>query len=384
MTKREKQIYDLILLNPLISQDEIAEKLNITRSSVSGYITNMMKKGLIRGRGYIIDGENETSPVCIGTLAVDFFGQIEDNGRDNTLFDNGDLNMSYGGCGKNIAENLSLLGYRPSVIAAVGNDVLGKEILNECTRLGIDVSNCLSVSDRNTASYLDIRKPDSTLFMGMSNWKINYELKPDVFSARSRILSKADWIIIDDSIPVESIRYLSNTYGRRKLVLQSTARLSLIREALPLIGLVITDISYLAQMFDIDISSCSQDRQLAGLIARRLMAEGISQCLFTFDENRLCYLYDGKLYHSNARFNDDLEEKPLNQRYGVARSALAAAIVYSIDQGYVVESLLRHVAAARHHIAVYGRRSSYLLTADALAQHLTALEDNLQIFPVAV
>ncbi|MBO4218424.1 MAG: winged helix-turn-helix transcriptional regulator [Erysipelotrichaceae bacterium] len=384
MSTREKQIYDLISLNPLISQEEIAEKLNITRSSVSVYITNMMKKGVIKGRGYIIEQDSEASPVCIGTLAADFFGRVDDSSGDNTLFDNGDLSMSYGGCGKNVAESLSLLGYKPSIIAAVGNDVLGKEILNECTKLGIDVSSCLSVSGHNTASYLDIRKPDGSLFMGLSNWKINYELKPDIFSARSRILSKADWIIIDDSIPVESIRYLSNTYGRRKLVLQSTARLPLVREALGLIGLVITDISYLSQLFDLDLGEIPRDRQLAGLIARNLIAEGVSQCLFTFDENRLCYLYDGKLYYSNASFNDALEEKPLNQRYSASRSALAAVALYSIDRNWAVESLLRHVAAARHHIAVYGRRSSYLLTGDALVKHLEALEDNLQIFPLNV
>lgn len=382
MTGREKQIIDLITMNPLISQDEIAAKLKITRSSVSVYITNMMKKGLIVGRGYILDKEKDSFPVCIGTLAVDFFGYIEGGSEDKILFDNADLQISYGGCAKNLAENLSLLDYKPLVISAVGNDVLGKELLNECTREGIDVSNVEEIKEKNTASYLEIRRPNNSLYMGLSNWRIDYELTPDVFRGKHRILNKADKIIIDDSIPVESIKYLSHTYGKSRLVLQSTARLPVIKDVISTLGLLITDAAYLADMFEIKIEGCEMDTNLAKEIALKLKQADVTDCLFTFGRESLCWYHDNKLYRSNAKFNDLLTEQPIHQRFGTARAAITAVMIYAIDHNYPVESILRHVACARHHVAVYGRISSYLLTPDFISRHLNHLEDNLQIFPI--
>ena len=44
MTQRERQILNWIEENPLISQQELAEKAGITRSSVAVHISNLMKK----------------------------------------------------------------------------------------------------------------------------------------------------------------------------------------------------------------------------------------------------------------------------------------------------------------------------------------------------
>ena len=49
MTQRERQLLNWIEENPLISQQELAEKAGITRSSVAVHISNLMKKGCIAG-----------------------------------------------------------------------------------------------------------------------------------------------------------------------------------------------------------------------------------------------------------------------------------------------------------------------------------------------
>ena len=47
MTQRERQLLNWIEENPLISQQELADKAGITRSSVAVHISNLMKKGYI-------------------------------------------------------------------------------------------------------------------------------------------------------------------------------------------------------------------------------------------------------------------------------------------------------------------------------------------------
>ena len=46
MTDREQEILEIIKENPMVSQQELADILNITRSSVAVHITNLMKKAI--------------------------------------------------------------------------------------------------------------------------------------------------------------------------------------------------------------------------------------------------------------------------------------------------------------------------------------------------
>ena len=50
MTQREKQILSLIAANPMISQQELADSLNITRSSVAVHISNLRDLPYREGR----------------------------------------------------------------------------------------------------------------------------------------------------------------------------------------------------------------------------------------------------------------------------------------------------------------------------------------------
>ena len=62
MTKRERQLLNWIEENPLISQKELADKAGITRSSVAVHISNLMKKGYIIGKGYIVQTTGRNHP----------------------------------------------------------------------------------------------------------------------------------------------------------------------------------------------------------------------------------------------------------------------------------------------------------------------------------
>lgn len=54
MTNREKQILQLLRNNALIQQQEMADILGISRSAVAGHIMNLINKGYVKGRGYIL------------------------------------------------------------------------------------------------------------------------------------------------------------------------------------------------------------------------------------------------------------------------------------------------------------------------------------------
>ena len=72
MTQRERQILQLIQANPMISQQELAEALGITRSSVGVHISNLSKKGYIAGKGYVL--RSGSYCVVVGGVNVDIGG----------------------------------------------------------------------------------------------------------------------------------------------------------------------------------------------------------------------------------------------------------------------------------------------------------------------
>ena len=64
MTKREQELLEIIKENPYISQNELADLLNIKRSSVAVHISNLIKKGYLVGRAYVINS-NLSKEVCV-------------------------------------------------------------------------------------------------------------------------------------------------------------------------------------------------------------------------------------------------------------------------------------------------------------------------------
>ena len=91
----------------MISQQELADKLQITRSSVAVHISNLLKKGYIAGKGYVL--RSGSYAVVVGGVNVDIGGRsfaplVEADSNP------GAVTVSLGGVGRNIAHNLALLG----------------------------------------------------------------------------------------------------------------------------------------------------------------------------------------------------------------------------------------------------------------------------------
>ena len=85
MTKRERQILDWIIQDPMVTQETLAKRAGIARSSVAVHVSNLMKKGHIVGKGYILP---EVGYVAVaGAVNVDIGGRSAGPlvGRDSNL-----------------------------------------------------------------------------------------------------------------------------------------------------------------------------------------------------------------------------------------------------------------------------------------------------------
>ena len=206
MTQRERQVLQCISDNPMISQQELADRLGITRSSAAVHISNLMKKGHIAGRGYVL--RSGAYSVVVGGVNMDI------GGRSQASLVDGDSNpgivtTSPGGVGRNIAHNLSLLGTDVRLLTAFGDDLYGQQIAASCSELGIDLSHALRVAGVPTSTYLYITGPDGDMALAVSDMQVCKKIPPQYLAQNLSLLNNAQVVVFDTNLPEDSIQYLA-------------------------------------------------------------------------------------------------------------------------------------------------------------------------------
>lgn len=206
MTQREAQILHWIEEDPLISQQELASRAGITRSSVAVHISNLMKKGYITGKGYVT--RSPSYAVVAGAVNMDIGGRPFSPlvPRDSNP---GRVRMSLGGVGRNIAHNMSLLGLDVHLITALGEDSHAREIAASCGELGIDLSHSLRVPGAATSTYLFIAGQDGDMELAVSDMEIYEHLTPAFLSSRRELLNHARLAVVDANLPESSLAWLA-------------------------------------------------------------------------------------------------------------------------------------------------------------------------------
>lgn len=207
MTQREQQILEWIRQDPMISQEDLAQRAGITRSSVGVHISNLMKKGCILGKGYLLPDSGYVA--VAGAVNVDIGGRSAGPlvGRDSNP---GTVTVSMGGVGRNIAHNLRLLGVRVSLLTALGEDPHAGQVADSCERLGIDLSRALHVPGGTTSTYLFLSDETGDMALAVSDMGIYEALTPAYFARHLGFLNGAALVVADANLPQEALDYLAH------------------------------------------------------------------------------------------------------------------------------------------------------------------------------
>ncbi|WP_130807213.1 PfkB family carbohydrate kinase [Senegalia massiliensis] len=219
MTGREREILKLISENPLISQKELADILNIKRSSVAVHIGNLIKKGIIKGKGYIL---NNQEIIVIGGSNIDIQGFSNEKLIRNDS-NPGKIELSVGGVARNIAENLSLLKENVNLISAIGDDIYGKKVLNELKFSNIVTDNMLISKKHSTSTYLSILDNDGDMDVAISAMDIFNEITSEFLREKAGIINMSKCIVLDTNLTKETIDYITNNYSHKDIFIDTVS-----------------------------------------------------------------------------------------------------------------------------------------------------------------
>jgi pseudouridine kinase len=202
---KEKQILHYIRQNPFVTQQELADKIGISRSAVAGYIASLTKRGEIKGRAYILRDEGLIT--CIGGANLDRKARSKQQVRlhsSNPV----SITESCGGVARNIAENLGRLGCNTSLISCVGDDKEGSWVLQETKKHGVDVSQVWTLPALRTGTYTALLDINGEMVVSMANMDIYDHLLPDMFAEKWSHIAASQAVFVDTNLPSECLAYI--------------------------------------------------------------------------------------------------------------------------------------------------------------------------------
>lgn len=208
MTDREKEILEILKKNPMISQNDLANQLGITRSSVAVHITNLLKKGYVEGKGYIVKEEPYVS--IIGGTNID----IQGFSKNKIVFKDsnpGEVKTSLGGVGRNIGENLARLGVETKLISVIGDDVYGNKILDEARAIGLNMNDSLIMEGTATSTYLSILDENRDMTVAIAHMDTIDNMTVDFIKSKKHVVEHSKLCIIDTNAPKDVIEYIVTT-----------------------------------------------------------------------------------------------------------------------------------------------------------------------------
>lgn len=209
MTSKEKEILEIIKRNPMISQDELARELNISRSTVAVHISSLTKQGYLLGKGYVVKKEDYV--VGIGAANVDIYGKALVDMKLH--YDHpSKINTAVGGVTRNVLENLAHLGIKTKLLCAVGNDVYGKMIIDHSNKEGIDVSNVISVDNYSSGLFMQVQDNNNDMYLALCDMSVNENINIDYLKSNDNVINNSRVIIIDPSLNDEVIEYILDKY----------------------------------------------------------------------------------------------------------------------------------------------------------------------------
>lgn len=125
-----------------------------------------------------------------------------------------EITVKGSGCGYNIAVNLAAWGYDTEFISAIGNDTMGSAARAGLDKAGVGQEG-LAVFEDSTAVDVELVNIFGDVSMAKKNRHVIKNITPEFIRDRAKILEKAEAIVVDGTIPGETIDYVLKTYGGR-------------------------------------------------------------------------------------------------------------------------------------------------------------------------
>lgn len=319
MTQREQDILALLREDPMLPQQDIADRLGISRSAVAGHIMHLTNKGIIKGRGYVI--ASQPFVCAVGGANMDLQGKAATaiTPQDSNP---GAIRLSAGGVARNVAENLARLNLDCRLISAIGKDAFGRSLIQRTQSAGVDTQHVLEIDGGTTSTYLSIVDAAGDLQVAIADMSIIDSLTADALQNHRAMLKQAAITVIDANLSADALEWLTATLHKQTIFADtvSAAKAPRLRPHLASIHTLKLSVEEAQVLTGLAAGTTKQ----LGKVCRELHAQGVTQVFVSRGSKGV--------YFSTP--NESGSRPPTRQRRAVesvsgAGDAFLAGLVYS-------------------------------------------------------
>lgn len=120
----------------------------------------------------------------------------------------GRIRSTRGGVARNVAENLARLGTPVTLLAAVGDDGFGGNLLASTARAGVGVQDCWVIAGKSTSTYMSVHGPDGDMVIAINDLDVVDSVTPERLAGRLGLLHAAPALMLDCNLPASALQYL--------------------------------------------------------------------------------------------------------------------------------------------------------------------------------
>lgn len=272
--------------------------------------------------------------LTIGAASIDTKGRADGPIQAGTSTP-GAIRISVGGVGRNVAENLARLGERVVLLSAVGDDDVGRRLLQQARECAIDVSHILVDPNHRTAAYLALLDETGNLVMSIDDMSISRELITPGFVYRRRSLFRdARMVVLDANLAPETLRTifrLARTYGVPVCADPTTASLApRLCPHLTELTLVTPNAAEAEALCELRVTG----RESALVAAQRLVSLGVQVAIVTLGATGLVYATSQESGYVPAIQVEIVD-------FTGAGDALTAAVVFGLLNDFPINEAVR-------------------------------------------
>jgi pseudouridine kinase len=228
--------------------------------------------------------------LVIGASGMDVVGRLVEELQLETS-NQGQIRTSFGGVGRNIAENLARLGQPVTLITAVGKDEAGDRLLEYTEAAGVDVQRTLRMSDLPTAAYLGVITPKGELELAVDDMRVMAGLTPAYLRKQAAAFQQASMLFVDANLPKETLRTAIHLARRARIpICADPTAATLAHRFQPYLSdlhLVTPNSAEASVLTGSDVDATRRRQTMAA--ARKLVAHGVKVAIVTLGQFGVCY-----------------------------------------------------------------------------------------------
>ena len=275
----------------------------------------------------------QPSVVVIGAASLDMKGRSDTPLVEGTS-NPGSIRISPGGVGRNVAENLARLGVSTMLLSAVGDDSVGKYLLDATNAGGVDVSRLIVSSEFPSASYLAVVDDNGNPVLSIDDMHIMELVTPKHIYANRRWITGASMVVLDGNLSPASIKSAVSVAAKASVpVCVDPASVALSPRVSPHLSQLFMVVPNQAEAEALSGVPCSDSDQAAAA-AQRLVSMGVSTAVITLAEKGLVYATSeetGRVPAMQVEVTDPTG----------GGDALTGALVFGLVNGFSVSEAVR-------------------------------------------